>query len=134
MTHVSRAPNKLFSGLLAAALLISAAATTPETVWCVGPGHHCHVETILGFSCNDQLSEHGIATPRLPDGCPKGSKDFRLSVDTHRSDHGSLVGTRALQVRISAAPDKPSVFSRTHAPVPWFAMPCQSPPNVVLRY
>jgi hypothetical protein len=80
MTRVFRAS---FSFVLAGLLLLVGAS--PAVVICWGPGDHCHLETVVGSSCNEQISVSKSSAPR--DGCPKGSKDFKLHADTHRSDN-----------------------------------------------
>ena len=67
-----------------AVLLLTSALVAQNAVLCLGPGNHCHLETIAG--CGDVSISHGSA-PRPQDGCPKGSKDIRLGVDTHRTDN-----------------------------------------------
>ena len=130
---MSRSPHKLLSALLSAALFISAVATTPDTVLCMGPGHHCHLETMLGAGCNDSLQDPGFSTHQLPDGCPKGSKDFRLSVVTHRSDGRALLASDAVHLKTSARSDTVAGFSRAHVTISRLTRSLQSPPNTVLR-
>lgn len=78
---------------LALVTLLSGSIMTPEAVLCVGPGNHCHLETVVGTSCNSDVpAAHGSA-PQPQDGCPRGSKDFRLTVDTHRTDNTCTIAT-----------------------------------------
>lgn len=104
------------SYLLAAFLLLGGTVITPDTVLCVGPGNHCHLETAVGASC----SEGPVAdpsTPRPRDGCPKGSRDLRLSVDTHRSDNGIGTATFTLLLTVAIGVIEPSRLSneRSHS-------------------
>jgi len=64
---------------------------TRDSVLCLGPGNHCHFETVVGASCNQTIPASDSAAPSPRDGCPKGSKDLRLGVDTHRGDNTSFV-------------------------------------------
>lgn len=82
-----------FSYVLAALLLLGAVVMAPEPVLCVGPGNHYHLETVLGASCNGSLSASDSSAPGPRDGCPKGSRDLRLNVDTHRSDNAADAAT-----------------------------------------
>jgi hypothetical protein len=82
-----RAVRTAFAYLVAAFLLLGGTLVTPDTVLCVGPGNHYHLETVLGASCSGPLSASDGSAPRPRDGCPQGSRDLRLSVDTHRSDN-----------------------------------------------
>jgi hypothetical protein len=73
--------------VLAVLILVGETVMTPDTVLCLGPGNHCHLETVVGASCNEQLPISDSSAPAPRDGCPKGSKDLRLGVDTHRNDN-----------------------------------------------
>ena len=79
------------------AILISLSGTVmlPGSVLCVGPGNHCHFETVVGASCDGSLSAPIPASPRPRDGCPKGSRDLRLGVDTQRGNKSSVIQSLA---------------------------------------
>ncbi len=85
-------------------ILVGSALTAPGTVLCLGPGHHCHLEAAAGAICNNDLpGTHGL-TPRPRDGCPKGSRDFRLSVDSHRTDTMGVIAVAAAALFIAPYP------------------------------
>ena len=67
--------------VLASGLLI-----LPDTVLCLGPHNHCHLELVVGASCNSELAERHRSTTGPADRCPKGSRDFRLNVDSQRTN------------------------------------------------
>jgi hypothetical protein len=102
--------------LLAAFLLLGGIVITPGTVLCVGPGNHCHLETAVGASCSEEGPVSDPSTPRPRDGCPKGSRDLRLSVDTHRSDNAIGVATFTLLLTVAMGVIEPSRLSneRSH--------------------
>jgi hypothetical protein len=80
----------VLSYVLAVIILTGAAVITPDTVLCVGPAGHYHLEIVVGTGCTRFVP--GLTGPKSPgsqptDGCPKGSKDFRLSVDSQRADN-----------------------------------------------
>jgi hypothetical protein len=75
--------------------LVLLAGAAQNTVLCLGPGNHCHLETFVGASCGEQLPISDSSAPAPRDGCPKGSKDLRLGVDTHRSDNTSVIAAFA---------------------------------------
>jgi hypothetical protein len=79
--------------VFATLISVGGTAMTPDRVLCVGPGSHYHLETVVGASCNEPLPFSESSTPR--DGCPKGSKDLRLGVDTHRGKNPFVAGTFA---------------------------------------
>jgi hypothetical protein len=86
MPWLSRA---VLSYILAVIVLTGAAVITPDTVLCVAADHY-HLELVVGASCNNFVP--GLTGPHSPgsqpkDGCPKGSKDFRLVVDSQRADN-----------------------------------------------
>ena len=81
-----RVSKSAVSYALAILILIAGTAISPNSVLCLGPGNHCHLETIVGASCSDHVPVSDRATPSPRDGCPKGSKDVRLGVDTHRTN------------------------------------------------
>lgn len=81
--------------LLAFVMLASGVLIPLDIVLCLGPRNHCHLEVVVGGSCNNVLAERQGAAPRLPDGCPRGSKDFRLSIDSHRMENSRLIGAPA---------------------------------------
>ena len=84
-----------FSYVLAAALLLGGTAMAPDSVLCLGPGNHCHFETVVAASCSERVPASSNSAPR--DGCPRGSKDFRVGLDTHRCDN-NFVATAFAQV------------------------------------
>ncbi len=91
----NRGVRSVICKMLAFLVLVGGTLNTPGTVLCVGPGNHCHLEVVVGASCNDDLlGLHGSA-PRARDGCPRGSKDFRLSVDSHRTDARPVIAVPA---------------------------------------
>jgi hypothetical protein len=69
-----------------AIVMLASVLIPPDTVLCLRPRNHCHLEVVVGASCSDQM-EPQRPSRRLPDGCPKGSKDFRVSADSHRTDY-----------------------------------------------
>jgi hypothetical protein len=86
MPWLSRA---VLSYVLVVIVLTGAAVITPDTVLCVAADHY-HLELVVGASCNNFVP--GLTGPHSPgsqpkDGCPKGSKDFRLVVDSQRADN-----------------------------------------------
>jgi hypothetical protein len=86
MPWLSRA---VLSYVLAVIVLTGAAVITLDTVLCVAADHY-HLELVVGASCNNFVQ--GLTGPHSPgsqpkDGCPKGSKDFRLVVDSQRADN-----------------------------------------------
>ncbi len=85
-----RTVRRVLAGLIAGLLLLSAAVTGPNTVLCFGPGNHCHLENPMGASCTAPVRSARHA-PRDPDGCPAGSRDIRVNVDTHRANSGAAV-------------------------------------------
>ncbi len=88
MSHhlLNKAVRSLAVNALATIILVGSALTAPGTVLCLGPGNHCHLEATAGANCSDDLPASRGAAPRPRDGCPSGSRDFRLSVDSHRTD------------------------------------------------
>jgi hypothetical protein len=98
------------SHLLAALVLLS--GTAQGTVLCLGPGGHCHLETVVGASCGEQLAVSGRSLPAPPDGCPKGSKDIRLGIDTHRNDNTSFVAGLTSVLRVAIGVVEPFRLSR----------------------
>ena len=127
------AVGRTISNLLAAVMFFGSAATIPNTVLCTGPGGHCHLETVAGESCDEQASPSPARDSRPSDGCPKGSRDFRTSVDSHRSDNRSFVVTssliRALSSPIVRSAMAPAGVSLLPVPRPWQS----SPSTIVLR-
>ncbi len=83
---LSKAVRIMAVNARATIMLVGSALTAPGTVLCLGPGNHCHLEAAAGANCNDNLLVSPASAPRPRDGCPKGSRDFRLSVDSHRTD------------------------------------------------
>jgi hypothetical protein len=124
------------SYLLAVFLLAGATAVRPDTVMCLGPGGHSHLETVVGESCNECLAVPDRPAPRPLDGCPRGSKDFRLGVDTHRNDVSSTVASLA-SVLAGPAANAPLAISPQLAPNPsvFLSVSVQKPPRstIVLR-
>jgi hypothetical protein len=86
---------------LAILISLGGALMRPDGVLCVGPGNHCHFETIVGASC-DEPSTASDTAPRPQDGCPKGSKDLRLGVDTHRADNNPRMAASAPRLAIAS--------------------------------
>lgn len=123
MSHylVNRAVQRVAVNALATIILVGSALTAPGTVLCLGPGNHCHLEATAGANCSDGLPASHGAAPRPHDGCPKGSRDFRLSVDSHRTDAMHAVAPAASPlfvisclVEISSHPELSSAgFSAT---------------------
>jgi hypothetical protein len=58
--------------VLAAFAVLGATSIAPDTVLCVGPGNHCHFETVVGASCGEQGPRSPSSVPR--DGYPRGSQ------------------------------------------------------------
>lgn len=123
MSHylVNKAVRSLAVSALATIILVGSALTAPGTVLCLGPAHHCHLEAAAGANCNNNLLASPASAPRPRDGCPKGSRDFRLSVDSHRTDAMHAVAAAASPlfvisclVEISSHPELSSAgFSAT---------------------
>jgi hypothetical protein len=114
------------------AILISVGRTamTPDRVLCVGPGNHYHLETVVGASCNEPLPVSEGSAPRTRDGCPKGSKDLRLGVDTHRGKNPSVAGTFA--PLLSVATGSVELFKILHDDLPRSPRAQQSPATTVI--
>src|SRR6516162_8965065 len=94
--------RRAVSNVLAFAVLASGLLISPDTVLCLGPRNHCHLEMVIGTSCNNDMpGPHGSAS-HPPDGCPRGSKDFRLSVDAHRTDNSRLIAVPALMLFVAS--------------------------------
>ena len=74
------------TSIMLAIVMLASVLIPPDTVLCLGPRNHWHLEVVVGASCSDQM-EPQRPSRRLPDGCPKGSKDFRVSADSHRTDY-----------------------------------------------
>jgi hypothetical protein len=53
-----------FSHALVVLLLLGGTEMLPESVLCVGPGNHCHFETVVGASCSQQLPASPGSVPR----------------------------------------------------------------------
>jgi hypothetical protein len=70
--------------LVAALVLMGGPAMSGDVVLCAGPGNHCHFEIPFGANCESQHPVNQSA-PQPRDGCPKGSRDLKLAVDTHRT-------------------------------------------------
>jgi len=129
---VSWAIRSAVSNVLALIMLASGALILPDTVLCLGPGNHCHLEVVVGASCNDQMEPHSAA-PRLPDGCPKGSKDFRLRTDSHRTDYARLVAAPVVMLFVASG-----LLALAHRPASILSIgfPCDGEshlPSVILR-
>jgi hypothetical protein len=112
---MTRFVRNAFSLLLGALLLLSGTVITPDTVLCVGPGNHCHVETAVSASCSEEGPVSDPSTPRPRDGCPKGSRDLRLSVDTHRSDNAIGAAAFAQVLTVTIGVIEPSRHSNERA-------------------
>src|SRR5215472_1909581 len=89
--------------VLAILISLGGAVMRPDSVLCVGPGNHCHFETIVGASCYELSPAADSSVPRPRDGCPKGSRDLRLGVDPHRSDNNPNVKVSAPRLAIGSA-------------------------------
>jgi len=122
------------SYLLAVFLLAGGTAIRPDTVQCLGPSGHSHLETIVGESCSKRLPVSDTSAPRLRDGCPRGSKDFRLGVDARRSDTRSAVALLG-SVPIAPAANATLVICSWRASNPFAFLVAQEPPSstIVLR-
>ena len=106
---MTRFVRTAFSYVLAALLLLGGAEQ--GTVLCLGPSNHCHLETVVGASCSEQLPVSDSSAPSPRDGCPKGSKDLRLGVDTHRSNNTSVVAAFAPMLAVVTGVVEPSKHS-----------------------
>jgi hypothetical protein len=93
--HVSRAIRGTFLVVLVLLILVDGAVNTTGTVLCVGMGNHYHLEMVIGGGCGDSVPASRRQALRPRDGCPSGSKDYRLAVDIHRSGNTCLSGTPA---------------------------------------
>ncbi len=71
--------------LIALVTLAAAVVAAARPVLCVGPDNHCHVEAIVAVTCQSRSAGPHRSVPE--DGCPQGSKDLRLTVDTHRTNY-----------------------------------------------
>jgi hypothetical protein len=87
--------RRVISNALALVMLTSGILISPDTVLCLGPHHHCHLEVVVGSSCNNDPPGARGSAPGPSDGCPRGSKDFRLSVDSHRIDNSRVLAAPA---------------------------------------
>jgi hypothetical protein len=87
---VSRAIRSTILVVLVLLVVLVGALNTMGTLLCVGPGNHYHLEMVIGGACGDGLPASRDRAPRPRDGCPRGSKDYRLAADTHRSDNTRL--------------------------------------------
>lgn len=92
---MTRFLHRVFFYVLLVLLPVDGAITTSHSVLCLGPGNHCHLETIVGRSCDIHQMIPDRSLPRPRDGCPRGSKDFRLGVDTHRTGNTRAVAALA---------------------------------------
>jgi hypothetical protein len=132
---VSQAVRSILLDLLALLIIVSGALNTPGTVLCVGPGNHYHLEVVVGAGCVDGLPASQGVMPRPRDGCPSGSKDFRLTVDTCRSDNTRVISAPAAALLL---PSGLMEFSNlSHPPESFCALPTSSSPafhsTIVLR-
>ena len=93
--------RKPFSRVLVALVVLGAISIPPETVLCVGPGNHCHLEAVVGASCGEQEPRATNAAPR--DHCPKGSKDIRVSFPARRSDKHFTATAFVMALAVSPA-------------------------------
>src|SRR6266851_7885413 len=120
------------SQLLALVLLVGGTATRPDTVLCLGPGNHYHFETVVGASCSERAPASSSSAPR--DGCPRGSKDLRLGVDSHRSENTSVVAALAPVLTVATGVVRLFELSRQE-PYPSRFSDAQEPPSstIVLR-
>jgi len=128
---VWRTLRQQLARLLASSALVGIVAIAPGTVVCVGPGSHCHLENPIGGSCNSsEPSER--SSSRAPDGCPRGSRDFQLSVAAHHD-----VGIAAFISSPPPAPARAAALSAAPRAAPHYigAAGLAAPPNstVVLR-
>jgi hypothetical protein len=110
--------NRL-SRVLAALVVLGATTIPPDTVLCVGPGNHCHFETVVGAICGDQGPRSPSSVPR--DGCPRGSKDIGVSFPAQRSDNNFTPTAFALALAVSLALVKLFAPSHKRPSVPRFA-------------
>jgi hypothetical protein len=99
---VSWSIRSAVSKVLALLMLAGGALIPPDTVLCLGPSNHCHLEVVVGAGCTGQIKPHSAA-PRLPDGCPRGSKDFRLRVDSHRTNDARVIAAPVAMMLLVAS-------------------------------
>ena len=119
--------------LVAVIMLLTCTVIAPGAVLCSGPGSHFHVETVLGTSCNVRVQGGGTSTPRLPDGCPEGSRDFRLKLDSHRSYGGGVLSQVALIVGYASSGNGTAVLLQTKVSLIAAQRDLRSPSSVILR-
>ena len=130
---VSPAVRSTVLDLLALLVLVGGTLNTPGTVLCVGPGNHYHLEVVVGASCNDALPAPRGLVPHPHDGCPSGSKDFRLGIDTHRSENSCVLKAPASALWLPCGLVEVSNLSHPLASAPAFGTPRASNPTVILR-
>jgi hypothetical protein len=99
---VSWSIRNAVSKVLALFMLAGGALIPPDTVFCLGPSNHCHLEVVVGTGCSGQSKTHSAA-PRLPDGCPRGSKDFRLRIDSHRTNDARVIAAPVAMMLLVAS-------------------------------
>jgi hypothetical protein len=131
--HMSRAIRSIFLVMLALLVLLVGALNTMGTLLCVGPGNHYHLEMVFGGGCGDGLPASGHQAPRPRDGCPRGSKDYRLAVDSHRSDNTRLSRAPAAVLVVLSGLVEFSNLSQPREIVLSFRTPGLSHSTVVLR-
>jgi hypothetical protein len=117
--------------LLAFLVVVVSTLDALGTVLCVGPGSHYHLEIVVGASCNDGPPASRGSVPR--DGCPSGSRDFRLAVDTHRSDHMCVMRAPAAMLLLHSGLVEFSNLSRPPETFLSLNTTGASPLTVVLR-
>jgi hypothetical protein len=131
---VSWAMRNAVSNVVAFVILASGVLILPDNVLCLGPRNHCHLEVVVGTSCNNDLpGPHGSAS-EPSDGCPRGSKDFRLSVDSHRVDSSRLLATSSAMLFVASSLIEISHVSSSRLPLSGFQVARESlRSKIVLR-
>ncbi len=130
---VSRAVTSTILDLVAFLVVVGGTLNTPGSVLCVGPGNHYHLEVVVGASCNDGLPVSRGLEPRPHDGCPSGSKDFRLTIDTHRSDNTRVIRAPAAALLLPSGLVEFSNLSHPPESFLPFHTPSASHSTIVLR-
>jgi hypothetical protein len=101
---MKRSVQSAVARLLALVMFVGSTLIAPGTVLCLGPGNHCHLEVTAGAECNSFVPGSEVPASGPRDGCPTGSKDFRISVDSHRTDTMGVIALATMPVLIAWCP------------------------------
>jgi hypothetical protein len=131
--HMNRAIRSTFLVMLALLIFLFSALNTMGTVLCVGPGNHYHLEIVVGGGCGNGPPPSRHQAPRPPDGCPRGSKDYRLAVDTHPSDNPRVIEAPAVALLMFSGLVEFSNLSQPRETFLSFRTPGVSHSTLILR-